>query len=219
MMVVRVRQRRRAGVMLAAALLLGACSGDDDDESAGGGDGGGAQTLPTLPSTSEDAVSTVTTVDEREAAAEALEAELRAAYERYWETTDELFQSPNPDDPRLADVTTGLSLTVIRDALATRQVEGVTEGSGPLDAREVLSVDWEGRGDPEHDPSTVTEAQVESCIVEDAVLVDASGTVLDENLGTARWEQTMVLEAGVWKVSETGFFDVVEGVSSCDSEP
>ncbi len=200
-------------VAVAVVVALGSCSGDGSPESADGG--GGQQTLPPTSATTEAPATTATTLDEQEVAEEALDAELRAAYERYWETTAALFAAPDPTDPRLAEVATGPSLTLIRDTLATRQVEGVTSSPPPnsVATREIMSVEWEGRGDPDTDAATVTEAVVESCFVSDTVVYDAAGAVRSDGVVTARWTQTLVLEGGVWKVSESDVGDQM-GLSS-----
>lgn len=215
---VGVRGGGVAAVLVAAGLLLWACA--DDPDSAGTGGGGNQQTLPpSQPSTTDDAATT-TTIDEQEAAEEALDAELRAAHEQFWETEALLFAAPDPNDPRLAEVATGLTLALVRESLATRQVEGITSAPPPgpsVSSREVMSVDWDGRGDV--DPATVTEAVVESCIVDDSVSYGPDGLVIAEDVdhqpGTARWELTFVVEDGTWKVTQSDVFDQVDGVQPC----
>lgn len=211
--------RSRVLVAVAMVVALGSCSGDDPPESADGpGGGGGQQTLPPSSPTTEPPAVTSTTLDEREAAEEALDAELRAAYERYWDTFDALFPAPNPDDPRLLDVATGLTLTVLRDSLASDQAAGITSDypSPSVAEREVMSVEWAGRGEPGSDPGTVTEALVEACHVDDAEVYGPDGAVIYAGVTTARWELTFVRgEDGVWRVTRSDFFDEVEGVTSC----
>lgn len=202
-------------VAVAVVVALGSCSGDDSPESAGGG--GGQQTLPPTSATTEAPTTTPATLDEQEAAEEALDAELRAAYERYWDIFYELAAAPNPDDPRLPEVATGLTLTVLRDTLATDQAEGNTLVLAPepsATSREILDVEWAGRGSPQ-DPDAVTEAFVEACMVDDSALLGPDGVVIQDHVSTARWELIFVREAGVWKVSQSDVFDEVEGVASC----
>jgi hypothetical protein len=80
---------------------------------------------------------------------------------------------------------------------------------------EIMRIEWEGRGQPDSDPRSVTEALVESCVVSDAVVVGPDGAVRYDGVSTARWELSLVLEDGTWLVSRSDSFDGVEGVASC----
>lgn len=166
---------------------LAACGGDDST---------GAST--TDPPRTESPSTTL-------APAEQAEAEVRAAYDAYWAMSERLAAAPDPNDPEIAERTTGGA----RDALTTRLTQLMTEGLAIIfadgNAHTVTSVRTED-----------TTARLRDCHVDAAMQVDvASRQIVEEATSTFLLEVTLTLEGNSWKVSRLSDIDSWAGSVPC----
>lgn len=181
-----------AAVGLAVTLLLAACSGDDE--------AGGDTSTTTEPPASE-TTAVPTTLGQLAQA----EADVRAAYEAYWAMSERLAAAPDPEDPEIAELTTGTA----REALTTLQTQFVTEGHvvefQQEHAHDVLSIEIDG-----------ATAHLSDCYVDDAIRKDAvTGETLLDATATLHLDVTLVDDQGGWKVSRVQRLDAWEGIVAC----
>jgi hypothetical protein len=181
-----------AAVGLAVMLLLAACSGDDE--------AGGDTSTTTEPPASETTAAPTTLGQLAQA-----EADVRAAYEAYWAMSERLAAAPDPEDPEIAELTTGTA----REALTTLLTQFVLEGHvvefQDDYAHEVLSVEVDG-----------AIAHLRDCNVDHAIKSDReTGTLIDEATGTLLLDVRMVEEAGSWKVDQLDRVGIWDGVVPC----
>jgi hypothetical protein len=166
--------------MVAASLLVaasGACSNDDDDDSA-------EEAVPpeftatTLDrSPGEDAAAEngeegadetgTTTADGANGASP--EQVVEATYEAYWEMREHAIKFPEPDDPTLDDVASGVALDELTATVASLERVGQQGQFGALDSHHVYDVELDGDA----------SATVSDCALSDArVVVAATGEVV-----------------------------------------
>lgn len=179
--------------IVAVALPLVACGGDD----------AGGDTAPTTeqPDTTTTEAPTTTLSPEQQA-----EAEVRAAYDAYWVMSERLAAAPDPQDPEIAERTTGSA----RDAVTTLLTQFLTQGR---------TVDF--LADYSHDVLSVeldrTSALLRDCYVDHAAQLDAeTGEIVLEATATLHLEVTLVAESGAWKVSNVNRLDAWEGTVPCE---
>jgi hypothetical protein len=175
---------------LVAVVVVGgiACGGDDDEESTG----------PTASSTT--AAPTTTTTDPS--------AEVEAAYLGYWDAY--LKASMDPVDPHLSELQdrmTGAQRQATTRNLENMQATGqaVRRPAGSQHMHGVIEVSVQGR-----------RGLVHACSVDDLVTYEvATGRPIDDSVATKRYEASVVLERGTWKVEQVTETERVEGVVPC----
>jgi hypothetical protein len=180
--------------IVAAALPLVACSGGDDDA--------GGDTATTQPPETTTSVAPTTTLSPEEQA----EADVRAAYDAYWAMSERLAAAPDPQDPEIAERTTGDALDSVTTLLTQFLTQGRTVSFLADYSHDVLSVDIDE-----------TSALVRDCYVDHAAQIDAeTGDVVLEATATLHLEVTLVSDSGAWKVSDVKRLDAWEGIVQCE---
>jgi hypothetical protein len=180
---------RAASPLIAAVglvLLLAACS-----------DAGGIETsVPRAGSTS----GTATTESSSATNSTALEREITKRYVTFQRVVAETGAASDPEDPRLAEYSTGAVLANLRGKLAVRRQAGTRLYGMPVPHVQSVSLS--------EDRATVVD-----CLDNSGTgLVDRAGKKL--SVGRERQETTavLVLEDGAWKVSE---ITTIAGGGSC----
>jgi hypothetical protein len=171
--------RLAATIACAVLVLTGAtCSGDDDDA---------ADDTSTTPTT------------------ESPEAEVEAAYLAFWDMAVRLAESPDPDDPEIAERSSGDARDDLVAGLTALRDGGQRTESGPATGHDVSSVQIDG-----------DEAELEDCAVDESTLVDvATGDSLQEGTGTTLWRVTLLKQADGWMVDQFERLQVWEGDVAC----
>ena len=181
--------------IVAIALPLVACGGDDD--------AGGDTTTTEPPKTTTTAAPTTTLSPEQQA-----QADVRAAYDAYWAMSERLAAAPDPQDPEIAELVTGTAATTLTDHLTTLTAQRRAVQFGEDYAHAILAVELGGDG---------TSAVVSDCYVDHSAEVDAqTGGVIREATFTNRFDVTLALESGTWKVSRIERLAGWEGVTTCE---
>jgi hypothetical protein len=170
-------------------LALSAC-GDSQGPS-------GVAAESTTPTTTE--ASTATTVDRAQ--------EVLNAYNQSWEAYHAASDPADPGHPALAETTTGPALQRAVEALeafrASGRVGRFPEGSIARRHPEVVSL----LGD---------EATVSDCRVDDGqIVIAATGEVVNDLVGTALYEASMVVDDGRWKLRSLTLVQEWDGVAGC----
>ena len=181
------RLRTVATAAAACALLVVVAACGDDGEAAVDG---------TTTSTSDTTIASTTTTQDPE-------AEVEAAYLAYWEMNKRLVQQPNPDDPEIAQRTSGSARDKLIDSLSTMRAEGSTFQFGPQDSIQILDIAVTG-----------DTATVRSCAVGDATRVHGSEEQ-DVEISTSELETQMTQAASRWVVTTVSETDSWKGVSTC----
>jgi hypothetical protein len=177
-----------AAAVAALAMGLAACGGDDSS--------GASTTDPPRPD------SPTTTL----APADQAEADVRAAYDAYWEMFRRLTTEPDPHDPEIDRWATGSVLDDLVDSLTTMQATGSSLRFGPQYSQSVIGVQVEaGR------------ATVRACAVDDGARVSASGDEEPLGLSTSLLVGTLVLDNDSWKVEKLLEEESWDGVHDCSS--
>ena len=170
--------RRTLAIITTALLALGfACNSDDDDDP---------------PSSS----STTTSP----------EAEVEAAYLAFWDMAVRLAESPDPDDPEIAQRSSGDARTDLVSGLRSLREANQRTESGPATNHEVLASEVDGE-----------TAHIDDCAVDESRLVDDStGDTQAEGTTTTRWTVTLKQSDGEWLVDQFERVDAWEGVVACE---
>jgi len=191
----RPRCRRIRWLLLLPVLFALGCS---DDKTA------------TPPISSSSAASTsITSSDSSTSSSGDVNADVTKAYLAYWDMYLRVNNPPSPDDPQIAQLTTGPALPALRDLIVTNRAQGL-----------VLQAPAGGPG-----PHVVTlqsvdgsVAKLSDCTVDNLVVVRVStGEVVNGNVVTKLISATLVNDAGTWKVSQYDFLQRWDGVTSCDA--
>lgn len=182
------RAVRASHLLLALALSATACSA--------------ANGIQTSPTTSSDSPSpptspTPTVSSTSQSAAEHLVTQRYVDFQR---VVAEAGAASNPDDPRLAEYSTGAVLADLRGKLAVRRQSGTRLQGAPVPHVQSASVG----GD---------RATVQDCLDNStAALIDKAGAKLAVGRARQQTTATLVLMDGVWKVSDV---TTVAGGGSC----
>ena len=167
-------------VMIAAAFLAlaaGTCHSDDDADS-----------------TSDRTTTTVSP-----------ESEVETAYLAFADMGARLLQAPDPDDPEIAERTTGTAMTEFIAGLRSLQDVGLEYQLGPEYSHVVRSVQLTGNN-----------AVLDVCVVDDSKQVNAAtGEVTVEGVTTVHWTVEIRREDGAWLVAKITEDDVQEGITEC----
>jgi hypothetical protein len=166
------------------------------------GGGGSARTAPPgAKATSSIAVTSTMAVEV------SAEAEVEAAYLRYWAVVDRLVQSPDGDDAELAARAVDPVLAVVRDDLREYAARGtyveLPRTSRPHAIQRVEVTD--GR------------ATVIACQLDDAVVHRRDGSIVDDDVLTKRLEASLVHVDRTWKLSESRVVEQWSGDAGCDA--
>ena len=175
---------------LVAAPLLTACGGGGDDPPADG-----AAAAEESSTTAEQPTTTLDTY-----------GEVRAAFLAFNSMTDRLRESPNPDDPEIAQRASGETLAGLTDAQTTLQTTGFSARFGARDSVEILSVNL-------IDAST---AVLRDCQVEDLTEVDPSGQTNGPFVRTFWTEYTLIKVGEAWMVDSSDGIERREGEHPCE---
>ncbi|HEV2071880.1 MAG TPA: hypothetical protein VGR26_19020 [Acidimicrobiales bacterium] len=188
--------RKMVTAAVGIVLLVAGCGGSG--EPAAGGE------VPP-PDTAAPTVPTSTTVDRAQ-----LEQAVLDAYLASWEAWDAATNPPDPDFPALAETNTGPALQAAVDQITAWKASGRAAYDPPNSISEhraeVVRVD--GR-----------EATVRDCSIDDGlVVIAATGEVVNDQVETALFEASMVIEDERWKVQSLKVMDTWEGVAGCANE-
>lgn len=164
----------------------------------------------TPPMSSSSAASTSTTSPGTSSASSTdVGADVTKAYLAYWDMYLRVNNPPSPDDPQIAQLTTGPALPALRDVIVTNRAQGLVlqappGGPGPHTVR-LQSIDG-------------SVAKLSDCAVDNLEVVRASsGEVVNKTIVTKLISAVLVNDAGRWKVSQYDFLKRWDGVTSCDA--
>lgn len=181
--------------VVAVTLPLGACGGDDD---------AGGDTTTTEPHETTTTVAPTTTLSPEAQA----EADVRAAYDAYWVMSERLAAAPDPQDPEIAQRVTGSAADTLTDHLTTLSAQRRAVQFGDDYTHAILAVEVGADG---------ASAVVSDCYVDHAAEVDAqTGDVIREATFTNRFDVTLALQSGAWKVAQIERLGNWEGVTTCE---
>ncbi len=189
----RFRWVLRVTLLVLTATAL-ACSGGGDDAT-----GTTSTTSPETTSSTASASSTTSVAD--------AEAQVQSRYLAYWDMYLRVNDPPAPNDPAITDLTTGPALPALLDIINANASQGLVfrapANSVSAHHVEVTSVDG-------------STAELTDCGVDDSQVVRAAtGEVVNGDVVTKLIDATLVLEGGVWKVSDYIFKQRWEGVAGC----
>jgi hypothetical protein len=131
-----------------------------------------------------------------------------AALDEYWKMLKRIGANPDPDDPELAQVTTGQLQKMLQDVyVGYRNSQQVEQWDGvPSDV--VFRVD----------SATIAVAAFSACFHDGVTIHDShSGKVLNSNVVTSFIQGKIIYISGSWKLSESGSKSKTPGVVPCDS--
>ena len=180
-----------AAVVLVLTVAGGAACGGGGDDPAEGEESASTTTSTTPESTS----TTLSPTQEVEEAFLAFDAMM-----------DRLRESPNPDDPEIAQRASGETLAGITDATTTLHTTGFTMRFGERDSVQILSVGFVDRA----------TALVRECTVEDLTEVNAAGETNGPFVRTYWTEWTMVKVGEAWLADSSDGIDEREGEHPCE---
>ena len=167
--------------LLVGALLLWACDDDSADD----------------PSDDDGSDPTSTTLSQ--------EDQVEAAYLAFADMGARLLENPDPDDPEIAQRTSGEAQADLIAGLRTLVANGQAFDLGPLYSQDVLDVTLVG-----------ASATANVCVVEDSKRVDvATGQVVASGITTVDWTVTLQRDGNNWLVEEIEEGEVREGVVEC----
>jgi hypothetical protein len=135
------------------------------------------------------------------------EAEVETAYLAFWDMAVRLAESPDPNDPEIAQRASGDALAGLVDGLRNLQSLNRHSEFGPLYEHAVLAVRVDG-----------DSAVVEDCAIDDSRIVDLeSGEVVDESVVTEQLQVTLVrADNSAWRVDSSTRTNSWEGAVECE---
>lgn len=164
----------------------------------GGSDGdSGAGTSTSRPAEIEDSGSTAPSEADRDA--------VLAAVDCYFDTIIAANNPPNPQHEGYDRCFGGAARRVALDYVTARRDRGehLTDPNGSALREQQVS------------RRTAGEWVVRACVVDDAVLWDSSGAIVDGEIATLRVELTVVSEEGMWKVMDIETVGRAAGSTAC----
>ena len=187
---------KMAAAAVAVALLAAGCGGSEEPAAVG--------KVP-APSTTASTALTSTTLSRAETEQAVLDG-----YLANWEAWAAATNPPDPNFPGLAATRTGPALQAAVDQItawrASGRVSHEPENSISENRVEVVSVNGE-------------EALVRDCSIDDAlVVIGATGEVVNDQVETALFEGSMVLEGDRWKLQSLKVVESWDGVAGCAEE-
>jgi len=198
---------------IAVAVLASSCSSDTANSSSTTASTSSAPTTTARPASSAPPATSppaTATTPEPTAPTGTDEEQIRATIDTYWAEWTRAIAIGDAESPALYGVLTGDAhakvLREMQKKAALGQVAPRSSG-GPV-PHSTLSVAISG-----------DEAVVRECVVDDAVLMDATtGATLNNLIESLVLEKTMVRVAGVWKISSSAEIRKVEGETRCLDE-
>lgn len=179
------RAVRALPLLLAVAVSAAACSAANGIQTSPSGS-------PSSPTVATPSVSSTSQV--------AIERLVTQRYVDFQRVVAEVGATSNPDDPRLAEYSTGAVLVDLRGRLAVRRQAGTRLQGAPVPHVQAVSL----AGD---------RATVQDCLDNStAALIDKAGNKLAVGRTRQQTTATLVLIGGSWKVSEV---TTVAGGGSC----
>jgi hypothetical protein len=179
----------RLVAIVLVGLLAAGCGGGDDDSSPDTSRPPADVSSSTAPPTTRSA-----------------ESEVEEAYLAYWAMGERLLETPNPDDPEIAQRAIDPARGQMIDSLTTLRArdQAVIRGSGY--AHNVLSVEVTGE-----------TAVVRDCVVDDGAVINVvSRATVSERVTTVLLETTLYRDGPGWRVREIDQRDSWEGATTCD---
>ena len=185
-----------AGALVVGALVIGACAGDDDAS-----DVTVAQDETSVPESTTTEATTTTTEDPTVA--------IEQAFYDQWDAFVEILEDPDPSNPLIDQFFTGTARDAILDTissdiergLVTRRPENPDHFSPGIESIEFV------------DERT---ALVVECTIDGLIVLDReTGMVINDNVVSARLENTFVLEDGQWKLLTNKGLGKEEGAEGC----
>lgn len=134
------------------------------------------------------------------------ETEVEQAYLAFEDMFRRLRENPDPDDPEIAQRTTGETREAFVKAQTTMKTLGERATFGDKQALSVLSIEV----------TDVDLAEVHSCAIEDKTVTNSNGAQQHE-LMTYWTRYTLQRVDGMWLVSSSSAVDRREGVQACDA--
>ena len=206
--------RRRAGtgigaigmiVVIAAIALLGGCGTEGAEQALATAvapipdsvpDSGVETTVVPVPPTTEAIVDV------------APETAIDLAIDNFWSAYLLAHDPPNPDHPALAEVAVGDELELLRETIAGRRSVGESIRRSEKNAfTSTIAIRT----------LTAGTALVDACVFDDVVVVDTvSNRVVNDEVGTYRFELSMVKLGGHWKVASNRVASYRMGVDTCE---
>jgi hypothetical protein len=179
---------------LVAAVAWGAIAGCSD-----GGTVDEAATTTTRPEPTLDPTTTAPPTDEEA---------ILAAVDGYWRTIRKAWDPPDSTldgfDTYFTGEAKATSVAYVEKRQALDHGIRLPPTSSYSHSYSTVRIDGDG-------------AHILDCSVDDSVLfVRSSGDVIDEAIVTDLWQTTLIVDAGVWKVSDNTILETWEGATSCD---
>jgi len=167
--------------LLVGVLLLWACDDDSADD----------------PSDDDGSDPTSTTLSQ--------EDQVEAAYLAFADMGARLLENPDPDDPEIAQRTSGEAQADLIAGLRTLVANGQRYELGPEYSHDVLAVTVDG-----------VTATAEVCVIDDVSLIDVtSGDPLGQGTTTAQWTVTLTRPDDSWVVEQVSEREIGEGALPC----
>ena len=136
------------------------------------------------------------------------EAAIDLAVGNFWSVYLLAHDPPNPDHPALAEVAVGDELDLLRKTIAGRRSVGESIRRSEKNAfTSTIAIRT----------LTAGTALVDACVFDDVVVVDTlSNRVVNDEVGTYRFELSMVKLGGRWKVASNRVASYRMGVDTCE---
>jgi hypothetical protein len=136
------------------------------------------------------------------------ETAITRAVDAFWVAYLAAHDPPNPDHPSLTDVAVGEELALLKERISMRRSVGESIRRSERDAFtstvRIRSL-------------TAENSIVEVCAFDDFVIVDIlSGRVVNDEVGTYRFEMSMVKQDGRWLVGSNRIISYRLGVDTCE---
>ena len=183
--------------LLAGALLVGACTSDDEPSASTV-----APDETTVPESTTTEATTTTTEDPA--------AAVEQAFFDQWDAFVEVLEDPDPSNPLIDMFFIGAARDSLLDTVSsdidngwvTQRPENPDHFKPGVESVEIV------------DSAT---AIVIECTIDGLVVVERqSGTVVNDNVVSARLENTFVLDGDQWKLSTNRTLSREEGPDGCD---
>ncbi len=183
--------------LLAVALVAGACAGDDDASP-------DVTVDPTATTAAVEppAETTTTTADPRVA--------VEQAFYDQWDAFVEILEAPDPANPLIERFFTGAARDAILDTISADVEAGYITRRPDDPAHFVPGI--ESIEFVDESTAVVVECTIDGLVV----LRSDTGEVVNDNVVTARLENTFKLEAGQWKLLTNKGLDQTDGAVACD---
>ena len=201
----RVATAVGAIVVIAAIAVLGGCGTEVAERAS-------AAAVAPVPDSVRDSVAETTVVPVPPTTETIVDVSPEAAIDlavgNFWSVYLLAHDPPNPDHPALTDVAVGEELDLLRETITGRRSVGESirrsEGNAFTSTIAIRTL-------------TAGTALVDACVFDDVVVVDTvSNRVVNDEVGTYRFELSMVNLGGHWKVASNRVASYRMGVDTCE---